>query len=361
MFSNGREDTTMKHVVLTALGCVLSFVLAIVWSPFTFNASESYIPLVKAQNIIFFLTAPCVMLIFCFIVGTQCKNDGERQIQNRLFTLGIVLGIICLNYYSCSDLIRFRGNEGLAAPAAVMFGFAIEIIHIIFSLLFFSLSKLAIQAGLYFSSQEPPINKPALWGSIVGSVVLMPFLLVFTTPNRNNSSQAPIRPDTLEVTAQTNTPTVAMYKHWTTQPDSSKHYVYTLQHMKNHCLAEYTKETSPNGEPLCLWRKVYDKNKKLIAEDKYTVPMLKTALPNIKNLRNREVAEQILRYSRKEISQKELVEWAHYVLLDGSVSESRAGNIMYAAGRIGLIDVPKFDMSENMIEELIGILSRTAQ
>lgn len=363
MFGNGREDTTMKHVVLTALGCVLSFVLAIVWSPFTnhfllkaYPTSEFYIPVVKAQKIIFFLTAPCIILVFCLVVGTQCKNDRERQLQNRLFTLGIVSGIICMNYYSCSDLIRFRGNDGLAAPAAVTFGFAIEIIHIIFSLLFFTLSKLAIQAGLYASSQEPSINKPALWGSIVG---FMPFLLFINALDNRNSSRISNRSDT--VIAQAATPTVAMYKRWTTQPDSSKHYIYTLQHTKNHCLAEYTKETSPNGKPLCLWRRVYDKNKKLIAEDKYTVPMLKTVIPNIKNLRNRGVAEQILRYSRKEISQKELVEWAHYVLLDGSVTESSASNIMYAVGRIGLADVPEFGLPENMIEDLIGRLAVSAQ
>ncbi|MFK0731913.1 MAG: hypothetical protein ACIWVG_12250, partial [Gloeotrichia echinulata HAB0833] len=307
---------------------------------------------------IFFLTAPCIMLIFWFFVGTQCKNDRVRRLKNRLFTLGIILGIICLNYYSCSDLIRFRGNEGLAAPAAVTFGFAIEIIHTIFSLLFLALSKLAIQAGLYVSSQEPSINKPALWGSIVG---LMPFLLFFNALDNRNSSRISNRSDTLTVIAQAVTPTVEMYKRWTTQPDSSKHYMYRLQHTKNHCLAEYTKETSRNGEPLCLWRRVYDKNKKLIAEDKYTVPMLKTVLPSIKNLRKRGGAEQIMRYSRKEISQKELVEWAHYVLLDGSVSESSASNIMYAVGRIGLADVPEFSLPENTIEDLIGRLSLTAQ
>jgi len=356
----------MKHVVLAVVGSIFSFIASIVWSPFAnfflskdlHPTSYTLLPRVEYQNVLGFLLAPCLMLAISIVAGNQCANDKERKLLNFLFTTGCFAALVWINVYAFNKMLYMPSEVPIASLIVII---AIKILHFGFALLFFALSKLAIQAGIYASSPEYSINKFALWSSIVGSVVLLPFLLFFTTPDRGNSFQSVTRPDTPEVIAQAVTPTVAMYERWSTQSDSSKHYIYTLQHTKNHCLAEYTKETSPNGEPLCLWRKVYDKNKKLIAEDKYTVPMLKTVLPNIKNLRNRGVAEQIMRYSRKEISQKELVEWAHYVLLDGSVSESSSDNIMYAVGRIGLADVPEFGLPENMIEDLIGRLALSAQ
>jgi hypothetical protein len=370
MFGKGREDTTMKHVVLTALGFVLSFVLAIVWSPFvhmylsanfssigTWYSRHEYMSLWLFLN----LLTLCILMAFSIIAGKVCISDAERQKFKLLFRRGSIVGAICLN---CGVLcyffnVRTIGDAGVASVIAVFIGIPIIIgLHLGFTWLFLAIMKGIIQTGINASSEKPDEKESTLWVSVSLAVVCLSIMISLSEPIKLSSPTInPFLADTSEVIAQAATPTVAMYKRWTTQPDSGKHYMYRLQHTKNHCLAEYTKETSRNGEPLCLWRRVYDKNKKLIAEDKYTVPMLKKVLTNIKNLRNRGVAEQIMRYSRKEISQKELVEWAHYVLLDGSVSESSASNIMYAVGRIGLADVSEFGLPENTIEDLIGRLT----
>ncbi|MBD1209388.1 MAG: hypothetical protein H9535_13215 [Ignavibacteria bacterium] len=130
-----------------------------------------------------------------------------------------------------------------------------------------------------------------------------------------------------------------------------------MEHIRNGYIAEYTKETSPAEKPLRLCYKVYDKNRKLIAENYYSPQILENYLPNIKKLSNQDVLMQIVRYRRKEISLKDLVTWAHCVFFDGSISEKSPNEIIYVVGRIGLVDVPEFGLSEEIIRELTARLT----
>ncbi len=109
MFDNGREDTTMKHVVLIALGFVLSFAVSVVCNPFAdglltsgsffFNISQR-LSGIGISSLFAFFIAPC----FFFLYGQVTKHDyrtvsKSKKLRITLFA-GNIFGSIYVAFYA---------------------------------------------------------------------------------------------------------------------------------------------------------------------------------------------------------------------------------------------------------------------
>lgn len=321
----------MKHVVLIALGCVLSFMLAIVWSPFvhvylsknfssigTYYSRHEYVSLWLFLN----LFVLCILMAFSIIAGKVCISDAERQKFKLLFTRGSIVGAICLNcgvLFSIFNVSTNGGEAGVAAVFAVFIVIPIGIgLHLGFTWLFLAIMKWIIQTGINASSEKPNEKESTLWVGVSLTVVCVSILVSLSEPAKlSNPTINPSLPDSLKVNAEIarrNSHNEAMFRHWTIQADSGRQYLYTIRNPKNGFVAEYCKTTGRDGMVHYLVRKVYDKRKKLLFSQPFNKPIPDPFAPiHIDSLHNREVVEKILSYSRKEISLKDLVEWAQYV------------------------------------------------
>lgn len=367
MFGDGREDMTMKQVVLTALGCVLSFVVCVVCNPFAawllpvgtyFGDFRALLPNSNIFNSATILLTPSILFAYSFFVGQICQDDKERKILRNFLVLGCFAGFIYLMISSVNKILEsvnynsISGEFGFIPLIFVMgtLGVVVAILYLGFmgGLLLSNVGVIVLGSYVTYDERKRFNYK----GVAAVFFIFLSFCTVFT------HGLFPLA-DAQKTTISAKTE--MMYKHWTTRSDSSRQYIYTMQHIENGCIVEYIKETSSNGQSLCLWRRVYDKNKKLIAENNYTVQTIGNDFDEIKNLRNQSVIHQMLRYHHKEISLKDLVEWAHYFLLDGSTVENDSSIIMYAVGRIGLADLQEFRLSEKTIKELTARLVPTVQ
>lgn len=149
-----------------------------------------------------------------------------------------------------------------------------------------------------------------------------------------------------------------MFKHWTVRSDSVREYQFKLFHKKGF-IAEYLKEVRPDGKPICLRRRIFDKNKMLIAED--TVKVSNVQVQSSGPLTSLRAVNFILSYSRKEITYPQLVKWCNYVILCEPMDRQDAWNIMQVVTRIGMSDKPQFNLSDEGLNELVGKLSVVAR
>lgn len=368
MFSNGREDMTMKHVVLTALGCVLSFVVCVVCNPFAawllpvgayWGDFRALLPNSNIFNSATILLAPSILFAYSFFVGQICRDDKERKILRNFLVLGCFAGFIYLMISSVNKILEsvnynsISGELGLIPLIFVMgtLGVVVAILYLGFmgGLLLTNAGVIVLGSYVTYDDRKR-INYKGV------TAVIFIFLCFCTVFTYGDFPLADVKKTTL---SRNNTEMIV--RDWTIHSDSVNQYVYRMEHIRNGYIAEYTKETSPAEKPLRLCYKVYDKNRKLIAENYYSPQILENELPNIKNLGNQDVLMQIVRYRRKEISLKDLVAWAHCVFFDGSISEKSPNEIIYVVGRIGLVDVPEFGLSEEIIRELTARLTVGAQ
>jgi hypothetical protein len=365
MFGNGREDTTMKHVVLTALGSVLSFVFSVVCNPFAawllpmgtyLGDFRMLFPNSNIFNSATILLTPSILFAYSSFVGRMCQDDKKIRTFQVYLVMGCFAGFIYLMKSSVNkiqEMVNFASGELGSLPLIFVMGTLGVIVGILYLGLMGGVllgNVGAIVLGSYAAYDRQHINYKGV------AAVLLIFLCFCTVFTYGFFPLADVKK-----TTPSRNITEMIVQDWTIHSDSVNQYVYRMEHIRNGYIAEYTKETSPAEKPLRLCYKVYDKNRKLIAENYYSPQILENELPNIKNLDNQDVLMQIVRYRRKEISLKDLVAWAHCVFFDGSISEKSPNEIIYVVGRIGLVDVPEFGLSEEIIRELIARLTVGAQ
>ena len=181
MFGNGREDTTMKHVVLTALGFVLSFVVSVVCNPFAawllpvgtyLGDFRALLTSNRLFNIFSISLAPLVLLAYTIFAGRTCKAEREAQQMRTLLVAGIIVGTIMLTYYFFNTLGMVQDGYYITRQVG---NFFTGIAYFILMALFIAWCVLPIVVGLPFGKSL--VQEQVLWIKALGVIYFLTIVI----------------------------------------------------------------------------------------------------------------------------------------------------------------------------------------
>lgn len=366
MFGNGREDTTMKHLSLIVIGFILSFLVSVVFSSFSawllptgayLRDLRTIFPMSRYFSVIGVFLVPSILLTFSIFARRTAQNNEEVRNLQRSQVIGCFVGLIYLIVVFFNKIGEEIHRSGTLGDIAVFFVLGIlGVATAIFYLGFLTSVFLAnVGVVLYIGYHRERVNYQ------VFSILLFTFFCTIAFLTYKIIPSLETLQSIANIKAQRNFQNKLMLKYWADPSDSNGLQIHLQPYTENGFVAEYSIEFFPDGKPCYLWRRVYNKNKKLIIDEKFSAVKLEGKINNNTSLNCNSIAQQLLRYSHKEISQEDLIEWSHCVLLAGNIKEDDSRRIIFAVGRIGLVDVPEFGMSEKVLNDYIAIFSQVTQ
>ncbi len=366
MFGNGREDTTMKHLSLIVIGFILSFLVSVIFSSFSawilptgtyLGDLRAIFPVSRFFSVVGVFLVSSILLTFSIFARRTAQNNEEVKNLQRSQVIGCFVGFIYLIVVFFNKIGEEIHTSGTLGDIAVFFVLGILGVAIAIFCLGFLTSVFLANVGvvIYIGYHSARVNYQVFSVLLFTFYCTVAFLTYEIIPSLESQQSI------AHTKSQRNFQNKLMLKYWANSSDSNGLQIHLQPYTENGFVAEYTIEFLPDGKPCYLWRRVYNKSKKLIIDEKFSAVKLEGKINYNASLNCNSIAQQLLRYSHKEISQEDLIEWSHCVLLAGNIKEEDSRRVIFAVGRIGLVDVPEFGMSEKMLNDYVAMFSQVTQ